>query len=232
MTNNTDIKNQTNPMSGDLLRQIIRLGFPVAIQSALVAILALADVLMVSDFGKEATAAVGIASKWHFVAIMIMAGLASANGTLVAQYWGRNDAVSAKTVTGIAIRFGLKVLIPVTLIITLGSELIMCLQTSDTRVIELGATYLWYAFPVLLLTHIVIVLEASMRSSGDTVTPLLMGAMTIVLNIGLNFWLIKGGFGIPAMGVAGAAFATTISRLFQVLAMIATCVGGGTGCWK
>ncbi|WP_406707406.1 MULTISPECIES: MATE family efflux transporter, partial [Vibrio] len=74
-------------MSGDLLRQIIRLGFPVAIQSALVAILALADVLMVSDFGKEATAAVGIASKWHFVAIMIMAGLASANGTLVAQYW-------------------------------------------------------------------------------------------------------------------------------------------------
>ncbi|WP_412034672.1 MATE family efflux transporter, partial [Vibrio sp. Vb0932] len=146
-------------MSGDLLRQIIRLGFPVAIQSALVAILALADVLMVSDFGKEATAAVGIASKWHFVAIMIMAGLASANGTLVAQYWGRNDAVSAKTVTGIAIRFGLKVLIPVTLIITLGSELIMRLQTSDTRVIELGATYLWYAFPVLLLTHIVIVLE-------------------------------------------------------------------------
>lgn len=53
MTNNTDIKNQTNPMSGDLLRQIIRLGFPVAIQSALVAILALADVLMVSDFGKK-----------------------------------------------------------------------------------------------------------------------------------------------------------------------------------
>lgn len=40
MTNNIDIKNQTNPMSGDLLRQIIRLGFPVAIQSALVAILA------------------------------------------------------------------------------------------------------------------------------------------------------------------------------------------------
>lgn len=38
MTNNTDIKNQTNPMSGDLLRQIIRLGFPVAIQSALVEI--------------------------------------------------------------------------------------------------------------------------------------------------------------------------------------------------
>ncbi|MHA2690181.1 MATE family efflux transporter [Vibrio harveyi] len=220
MANNIGIKNSANPLYNGLLKQIVRLGFPVAIQSALVAILALADVLMVSDFGKEATAAVGIASKWHFVAIMIMAGLASANGTLVAQYWGRDDAVSAKTVTGITIRFGLKVLIPVTLIITVGSEVIMRLQTSDIQVIDLGSTYLWYAFPVLLLTHIIIVLEASMRSSGDTVTPLLMGAMTIVLNIALNFWLIKGGLGIPAMGVAGAALATTISRLFQVLAMI------------
>lgn len=62
-----------NPLPGGLLKTIAKLGFPVAIQSALVAILALADVLMVSDFGKEATAAVGIASKWHFVAIMIMA---------------------------------------------------------------------------------------------------------------------------------------------------------------
>lgn len=65
MTNNIGIKNSDNSLSSGLLKQIIRLGFPVAIQSALVAILALADVLMVSDFGKEATAAVGIASKWH-----------------------------------------------------------------------------------------------------------------------------------------------------------------------
>ncbi len=51
-----------------LFSRVVKLAFPVAVQSALVAILALADVLMVSDFGQEATAAVGIASKWHFVA--------------------------------------------------------------------------------------------------------------------------------------------------------------------
>lgn len=57
MANNIGIKNSANPLYNGLLKQIVRLGFPVAIQSALVAILALADVLMVSDFGKEATAA-------------------------------------------------------------------------------------------------------------------------------------------------------------------------------
>ncbi|ALM73274.1 multidrug transporter MatE [Vibrio vulnificus] len=213
--------NNPKTLPEGLLKTITKLGFPVAIQSALVAILALADVLMVSDFGKEATAAVGIASKWHFIAIMIMAGLASANGTLVAQYWGKDDARSAKAVSLIALSFGLKVLIPVTLLITLGSQFIMMLQTNDQTVIGLGSVYLWYAFPVLLLTHIVIVIESSMRSSGDTVTPLIIGSLTIVINIALNYWLIKGGFGIPAMGVAGAALATSISRAIQVLLMLA-----------
>ncbi|MEZ9203613.1 MATE family efflux transporter [Vibrio splendidus] len=216
MTTNINPNSSMNNKPESILPRIVKLGLPVALQSALVAILALADVLMVSDYGMEAAAAVGIASKWHFVAIMIMAGLASANGTLVAQYWGRNDRKSARTVSSIAMIFGLKVLLPVTAIITLGSQFLMMLQTSDQTVIELGATYLWYGFPVLLLTHIVVVVEASMRSSGDTVTPLLLGGVTIALNIALNFVLIKGAFGIPAMGVAGAALATTLARLIQV----------------
>ena len=78
---------QTNPPTSylppKLFSRALKLAFPVALQSALVAILALADVLMVSDFGQSATAAVGIASRWHFVAIMIMAALATATGTLV-----------------------------------------------------------------------------------------------------------------------------------------------------
>ncbi|MDV7105124.1 MATE family efflux transporter [Vibrio sp. TH_r3] len=200
--------------------RLVKLALPVAIQSSLVAILALADVLMVSDFGKEATAAVGIASKWHFVAIMIMAGLSTANGTLVSQYWGKKDSTTAKTVTLQTIRIGIWILIPVTVIITILSPLIMLLQTSDETVISLGSDYLWYSFPVLILTHIIIVIESSMRSTNDAMTPFFMAAITVVLNISLNFWLIKGGLGVEPMGVAGAALATTISRFVQVVIML------------
>ena len=203
------------------LSKIMKLGFPVAIQSALVAILSLADVLMVSDFGKEATASVGIASKWHFVATMIIAGMASANGVLVAQYWGKGNRSAAKTITMLAMKSGAKILVPVTLIITLFSSYLMLMQTNDVTVIELGSTYLWYSFPLLILTHFIMISESALRSSGDTITPLCLGSITIFINIGLNFWLIKGGFGIPAMGVAGAALATTISRLLQVTLMFA-----------
>ncbi|PJC87456.1 MATE family efflux transporter [Vibrio sp. HA2012] len=200
-----------------LLSSVARLAFPVALQSALVAILALADVLMVSDFGKEATAAVGIASKWHFVAIMIMAGLTTSSGVLVSQYWGKEDKESAKTVSVQAMKLGILLMLPVTLLITLFSDTIMLLQTNDYSVITLGSQYLWFSFPVLILTHLVIVTESSLRSSNDAVLPLLVGTLTIFINIALNFWLIRGGLGIEAMGVAGAALATTISRTVQVI---------------
>jgi putative MATE family efflux protein len=145
--------------------------------------------------------------------------MASANCILVSQYWGKNDRGNAKTITMLATRCGVKILVPVTLVITLFSDYIMMLQTNDATVIELGSTYLWYSFPILVLTHLIMISESAMRASGDTITPLFLGSTTIVINIALNFWLIKGGFGVPAMGVAGAALATTISRVLQVLFM-------------
>ncbi|EOV1094607.1 MATE family efflux transporter [Vibrio fluvialis] len=200
----------------NLLSQTVRIGLPVAIQSALVAILSLADVLMVSNFGTEATAAVGLASKWHFVAIMLMVGLSTASGILIAQFWGKNDPTSAKTVTMIAIKAGTILLTPISVIFVVFSDHILHIQTNDMNVVRLGSEYLWYASPVLLLTHLVIVFESTMRSTNDAFTPLLIAVMTIAINIILNYGLISGNLGMPALGVAGAALATTISRIVQL----------------
>ncbi len=202
----------------DILSNTVKIGIPVAIQSALVAILSLADVLMVSNFGKEATAAVGLASKWHFIAIMIMAGLSTASGILVAQFWGKNDQSAARKITLLAAKAGVWILLPISLIFVFFSENILGIQTTDTNVIKLGSDYLLYASPVLILTHLVIVTESTMRSSGDSLTPLFIAAITIIINISLNYCLISGQFGLNPMGVAGAALATTLARLLQIFA--------------
>ena len=143
---------------------------------------------MVSDFGQSATAAVGIASRWHFVAIMIMAALATATGTLVSQYWGRDDKETAKTVTMQSLKFGSIIMIPVTILMVGFGSQIMRLQTDDIQVIQQGADYLLYSLPLLMLTHWVITAEASLRSSGNAVLPLILAAITIAINIALNFW--------------------------------------------
>jgi len=202
------------------LHNVIQLALPVALQTALVASLSLADVLMVSDLGHSATAAVGAASKWHFVIIMIMAGLANANGSLVAQYWGRSNVSAAKAITIISLQVGVKVLLPISLLIGIFSTEMMSLQSNAELVISLGSEYLLVSLPMLILTHFVITTEASMRSSGQTWLPLFMAAFTIFLNIGLNHWLINGGWGVPALGVAGAALATTIARIVQLILLV------------
>ncbi|MGL6259351.1 MATE family efflux transporter [Vibrio sp. WXL103] len=206
--------------SRSLISRTLKLGIPVAIQSALVSILALADVLMVSSFGEAATASVGIAAKWHFVAIMVMAGLGIANGILIAQYWGKSDVIRCRKITRFAIYAGILLLIPISIAIVVFADWIMRLQTPDLNVIALGKEYLIYAAPVLLLTHVIIMFESSMRSTGNAVTPLNIAAVTIAVNIFLNFCLIQGNFGFPAMGVAGAALATTIARVFQLAVFI------------
>lgn len=205
------------PETSAVLSKTIRIGVPVAIQSALVAILALADVLMVGNFGKEATAAVGLASKWHFVAIMIMAGLSTASSILVAQYWGKGERSTTKAVTLLAAKAGIWILIPVTTIFIVFSDNILSLQTRDIEVIALGSDYLLYASPVLILTHLVIVLESTLRSTGDSFSPLVIATITIIVNIALNYCLINGIYVIGPMGVAGAALATTISRATQII---------------
>nr|WP_264876215.1 MATE family efflux transporter [Vibrio agarivorans] len=206
--------------SRSLISRTLKLGIPVAVQSALVAILSLADVLMVSSFGEAATASVGIASKWHFVAIMVMAGLGMANGILIAQYWGKSDISRCRKITRFAIKAGIVLLIPISIAIVVFAEWIMRLQTPDMNVIALGKDYLLYAAPVLLLTHVIIMFESSMRSTGNAVTPLNVAAVTIAVNIALNYCLIQGNFGFPAMGVAGAALATTIARVFQIAVFV------------
>ncbi len=218
---NKQISKFKQTLPPNMFTQALKLALPVAIQSALVAILQLADVLMVSDFGQAATAAVGVASKWHFVIIMVSAGIASANGILVSQYWGKGDKVSAKTVHQMALKYGTWLMLPLTLLVTVFSHYIMLLQTTDASVIELGSTYLWYSLPVLVVTHWIIVGESSLRSSGNAFIPLLLGTFTAFLNIGLNFWLIQGGMGVEPMGVAGAALATTLARSVQVLLLLA-----------
>lgn len=200
--------------------KVCKLAIPIAIQSALGAFLGLTDVLMVSDFGPEATAAVGTASKWVFVALMISAGLCTATGTLVAQYWGTKDTASCKQVLLIALSTGFKILIPISLLITFSAEWVMLLQTSDSQVIELGKQYLWFTAPILLLTLLISIVETSLRSSDEVILPLVIGVSIIFVNIGLNYCFISGGLGFPALGVLGAAIATTLARFIQILILV------------
>ncbi|MGN1281162.1 MAG: MATE family efflux transporter [Succinivibrio sp.] len=211
------IKADNTQMNRTIIKNILMVGLPVALQSALVALLSLTDVVMVSSFGLDCTAAVGLASKWHMLVIMIMAGIAQACGILIAQFYGKNDQQGAKSVFVKSLKTGLLVLLVPVLALTVFPKIFLSVQTDSQDIIEAGSIYLVYCSFALLLTFFVVLCESAMRSSGDGVTPLVIGSVTILTNIFLNYCLIGGNFGFEALGVKGAALATSYARIFQIV---------------
>ncbi|MDQ2695223.1 MAG: MATE family efflux transporter [Pseudomonadota bacterium] len=197
-------------------QQVLGLALPVAFQSALVAALGMADVLMVSHLGSEAVAAVGLSAKLNFVLILVMAALGTGCSILVAQYFGAGRHDKVQQTLAMSLLAGGAVMLPFTILILAWPGALIRLGTADPAVIGLGTGYLVWLGLTLFTTQAIMIYEAAMRSIGRTRWPLRYAVAAILMNIVLNYWFINGGIGLPAMGVAGAAIATVLARLFQI----------------
>lgn len=216
MTNVT-LPNPSNSFA--LWRTVLVLAIPVAAQMLLQSFLGIADVLMVGSLGAEAVAAVGLASKLHFLMIVVMMGISMSCSIMVAQFSGVNNFDGCKRTLAMGLMFGCIFMVPFTLIFILGHIWIPWINP-DAQVTALAQTYLLITAPVLIIVQIISVFETSLRARGNTTMPLAMGALAVTLNVALNYAFIFGHFGFPALGVAGAAWGTLISRIVQLAATL------------
>ncbi len=201
-------------------RVVILLSLPVAAQMLLQSLLGMADVIMVGDLGSSAIAAVGLAAKIHFLLLVLMSGLATGCSILVAQYIGAKDFTSCQRSLAVTLIVGTLVMLPFVLLFGFGSRAWVSLINPDPQVVELAAQYLIISAPALLFTQWIVIYEASLRALGNTTMPLVAGVFAALLNIAGNYALIGGNWGFPALGVAGAAWATVVARALQLLIVV------------
>lgn len=201
-------------------RGVILLSLPVAAQMLLQSLLGMADVIMVGDLGSSAIAAVGLAAKIHFLLLVLMSGLATGCSVLIAQYTGAKDFVSCQRTLAVTLLVGTGVILPFTLAFGFASNTWVSWINPDPEVVKLAAQYLIITAPVLLLTQWIVIYEASLRALGSTTMPLIAGVFAALLNIIGNYALIGGHWGFPALGVAGAAWATLGARSLQLLIVV------------
>ncbi|WP_188152358.1 MATE family efflux transporter [Teredinibacter waterburyi] len=196
------------------------LALPVALQMMLQSLLGMADVLMVGELGPVAIAAVGLSAKLHFLLLVMMAGIGAGASVLVAQYSGAGNLAATQRTLALAVMVGVASMIPFTLLFLLGGETVVSLINPDPEVVALTASYLRITAFVVLLTLLSVVFESGLRAMGNTGLPLLMGAIATAANVVLNYALIFGHWGMPAMGVEGAAWATLIARGIQLAGIL------------
>ncbi len=198
------------------LLALIRLGGPVAMQALLGSALALVDALMVSNVGPAALGGVGLVGRLMFVLTMVLAGLASGLGALVAQMSGAGRLRAARGPVLAAVLFGLCLTLPMALACLLYAAPLASLLSPDAAVADAAATFLRWSAAYAPLTALSAMLAATLRGSGNTRTPMWAGGAALLINTALNLVFISGRFGMPAYGVAAAAAATSVARLVEV----------------
>ena len=208
-------------MPQPLLSQVLKLALPVAMQSVLISLLGMSDVFMVAGLGAGAVAAIGIGAKLHFVLVMVMASLGSAISVLVAQYHGRGSTESSQGILALGLTSGLLLMVPIAIVFFATPEQLLSLLSRDANLIDLGTSYLRITVPLLFLTHIIIAYESALRARSETMLPLILAAIAIVINIALNYVLIHGIWIFPELGSNGVAIASDIARFIQVLLLLA-----------
>jgi len=205
----------------EFFREMLPIAIPIALQNLLMASFRLVDTLMIGQLGDVSLSAVGIAGNVSFLFELVCFGLGSGAAVFMAQFHGAGQRGEIRRTMGAA----LTLLAPIGVIFMLAAELfptqIMGILTDDASLIEEGARYLVYAAPSYLGLLFMQTFSITLRCTENVKVPLITSGVSAVLNAVLNFVFIFGKLGLPAMGVAGAGLATSISSLFApVLALV------------
>lgn len=202
------------------LKSLWVLALPITIQSFITSSLNLIDNVMVGRLGEEAIASVGLANQYIFIFSLCLMGINAGASVFMAQYWGKKDVKSIKKILGLDMNIGLFVSLLFGLAAFLLPEQIMGILSRDPAVIELGAGYLRIVAISCLFTSFTQVFSAGLRSTEQVKVPMYASLMGVLTNAVLNWIFIFGKFGVPAMGVYGAALATTLARVVEMLFIV------------
>ena len=212
----------------EFYRYILYLAVPMIIQNAITSFVSFLDNIMVGQIGTEQMSGVAIVNQLIFVFSICIFGGVSGAGIFGTQYYGKGDYEGQKY----AFRFKMYTsLLIVGIVLYLfgchGTELIS-LYLSDsgsvgdiTLALKYGKEYLAVMMVGLLPFAIGQTYISSIKETGQTFVPMLAGIVAVVTNLVLDYILIFGVFGAPALGVRGAAIATVIARFVECFIVVA-----------
>ena len=191
------------------------LALPIILQDLVTTSLGLVDTFMVGLLGQAELSAVTAANTPIFLVQIIIFGLLSGLAVLVSQYWGKHDTEAINRCMGIALYTGVSLAALIALALFLAPRQVMALVTDNALLIQLGAPYLRIVGFSYVFNTASSVYVGVQRSTENPSMGLTVFTVSMVLNTFLNYVLIFGKFGAPALGITGAALATLTARAVE-----------------
>ena len=199
------------------IKATLAIAIPLMFQQLIVSSVNLIDNLMVGQLGDVALSAVSNANRFYMIVLYGINGLIAACIIYLSQFKGANDDKRMKETFRFSIVSSYVLCLLFFIIAYLFPEKIIGFFISDSDVIKAGSDYLRIACLTYIPTVLSLCISASLRALGETKIPLYISVVSVLSNTFLNYCLIFGNFGLPALGVRGAAIATLCARIIEVV---------------
>lgn len=200
-----------------LRKEMIRLALPIAFQQFMLALVGASDAVMLGRLSQNAMSAVSLATQVTFVFNLFMAAFIIGETMFVAQYYGKRDFLHISRIFCLILRISGIVAALFGIGAFLFPETIMRTLTNEPTLIAMGSEYLRIIGPSYLFSAIAQVYMTIMKNVNAVTMSTAISSVTVACNILLNAVLIFGLFFAPAMGIAGAAWATVAATAVQML---------------
>ncbi len=201
-------------------RQTAKLTIPIILQNIITSTLSMADTFMVGLLGESQMAALTLANIPVFVVILFLFGVQNGSGILIAQFWGKGDTDSIEKVVGISMWLSIIVTGSMALILFTFPLEFMSLFGNDPEVVALAAGYGKIIGFSYFLNGFTLMYSGAYRSMGQPKLGMHLLAVSMIVNLFLNWVFIYGNLGFEPMGVTGAALATLIARALEVVILL------------
>ncbi|MCL2033705.1 MAG: MATE family efflux transporter [Oscillospiraceae bacterium] len=198
-------------------RGLLSIALPVALQQLILFGVSLADTVMVGMLGEVQLSAVSIANQLTFIFILLSFGTGSGASVLAAQYWGRKDVESIQKIMTVMYRIILVAGVFFTLLAVFFPRQVIAVFITDLEVIEEGVKYLRIVGLSYLFMGVSITTIHLIRAVSIVKIALIVSTSSLVICAFLNWVLIFGNLGAPALGVSGAAISTCIARVAEII---------------
>ncbi len=201
-------------------KQVVFLAAPIVLQNLITSALGMADTFMVGMLGEAPMAAVTLANIPLFVVQLFIFGVQSGSSVLTSQYWGKQEMESINRVLGVAMWVALSVSSIFAAILVVCPVEFLSLFGNQQDVIELAAQYGSVAGLSYVCSAFTMMYVAVYRSMERPQLGMYILVASMMLNTFLNWVFIFGNLGAPALGVRGAALATLIARMMEVIIVV------------
>lgn len=208
-------------------RMVFTLVIPLMVQQGITSFVSLLDNVMVGGLGTESISAVAIVNQIMMVFNLAIFGGLSGCSIFGAQFYGNNDNEGMRHTFRFKMYFSvITAILGILIFIFFGDAFIgMFLHDSGDSgdlalTAKVGKDYMMIMLLGLLPFAVSQTYAGTLRETGETVAPMISSVIAIFTNLILNYILIFGKFGFPAMGAAGAAIGTVVSRYVELIYVV------------